>query len=151
MNSIDAKQNPLYGVEHTQLAAEITDEVNANLPREKTIAAQQMKQTAKEVRDNPDAVPTSGNGRGQALLSVPPIVYMRWQLEYPGCWQDEQFCAEFGFDNPDCCLPGFKPRAKRLFIQMKHGNVKLNNFGGDLYHERRAKVNQAIQAQSKLG
>jgi len=29
----------------------------------------------------------------------------------------------------------------------ERGNIKLNNFGGDLYLEKRAKVNAAIQAQ----
>jgi len=141
---MNAIKEAVLNTEHTALAAEITDEVNAHLPQEKAIAAQQMAQTAKEVKEG--GAPTSGDGRGQALLSVPPIVYMRWQQEYPGCWQDSEFCAEFGFDNPQCCLPGFKPRAKRQHFNMKHGNIKLNNFGGDLYLEKRAKVKAAIEA-----
>lgn len=132
--------------EHTALAAEITDIVKANLPREKSIAARQMQQTASEVKQG--LAPTSGDGRGQALLSVPPIIYMRWQQEYPGCWNDEQFCAEFAYDNPQCCLPGYKPRAKRRFFDMKHGNLKLNNVGGDLYWDRKFKVLAAVQAQT---
>jgi len=81
------------------------------------------------------------------VASIPPIVYMRWQLEYPGCWQDKGFMEEFLFDNPQCALPGYRPRAKRMFFDMKNSNKKLNNFGGDLYLEKRAKVNAAIQAQ----
>jgi len=106
---------------------------------------QQMAQTAKEVKAG-DA-PTSGDGRGQAVASILPIAYMPWQQEYPGCWQDKGFVEEFLWDNPQCGLPGYKPRAKKMFFSMKHNNVKLSNPGGDLYHERRAKVNQAIQAQ----
>lgn len=141
------KTNVLAGVEHTALAAELTDAVNANLPREKAIAAQQMAQTAKEVKEGHG--PTSGDGRGQAVASIPPIVYMRWQQEYPGCWKDKGFVEEFLFDNPQCALPGYKPRPKRMFFDIKHRNMKLENSGGDLYHERKIKVNAAILAQSK--
>lgn len=135
--------------EHSALAAEITDDVRANLPREKVIVAQQMAQTAQDVKDG--LAPSSGDGRGQAMASIPPIVYMRWQQEYPGCWKDEQFVQEFLADNPQCQLPGYKPRPKRLHFQMKHGNVKLNNFGGDLYIEKKAKVKAEISAQVANG
>lgn len=128
--------------EHTEVAATITDVVKANLPREKAIAERQMAQTAKEVKEG--LAPSAGDGRGQPLLSIPPIVYMRWQQAYPGCWKDEQFCAEFAFDNPQCCLPGYNPRPRRLFFQMKYGNMKLNNYGGDFYHENRARINAEI-------
>lgn len=138
-------ENPFVGMEATQVAAEITDTVQANLPREKAIAAQQMAQTAKEVREG--LGPTSGDGRGQAVASIPPIVYMRWQQEYPGCWKDKGFVEEFLFDNPQCRLPGYNPRPKRMFFDMKHNNPKMNNPGGDLYVERKARVNAAIQAQ----
>ncbi len=142
---MDTVKEAILKQEHTALAAEITDIVRNNLPQEKAIASQQMEQTANEVKEG--LSPTSGDGRGQALLSIPPIVYLRWQQEYPGCWSDKGFVEEFAADNPQCRLPGYQPRPKRLHFQMKHGNMKLNNFGGDLYVERRAKVNQAIQAQ----
>lgn len=142
---MNATKEAVLSTEHTALAAEITDLVNANLPKEKAVAERQMAQTAKEVKEG--HAPTSGDGRGQAVASIPPIVYMRWQLEYPGCWQDKGFMEEFLFDNPQCALPGYRPRAKRLFFDMKHSNKKLNNFGGDLYLEKRAKVNAAIKAQ----
>jgi hypothetical protein len=135
----------LLAQEHSALAAEITDIVNDNLPREKAIAAQQILKTAKEIQSG--LAPTSGDGRGQAAGSIPMIVYLRWQLEYPGCWQDKSFVTEFLYDNPGLVFPGYKPKPKRQFLNMRHGNIKLNNFGGDLYLERRAKVQQAIQAQ----
>ena len=135
----------LLETEHTALAAEITDEVKAQLPQEKANAAQQMAQTAKDVREG--HAPTSGDGRGQAMASIPPIVYMRWQLEYPGCWQDKGFLEEFLFDNPECQLPGYKPRAKRMWFQIKNGNTKLRNYGGDIYHEKKFKVLRAIKEQ----
>jgi hypothetical protein len=133
--------------ESTALAAEITDIVRGNLPQEKAMAAKQMAQTAAEVKEG--LAPTSGDGRGQAMASIPPIVYLRWQQEYPGCWQDKGFVEEFLFDNPQCALPGYRPRAKRLFFDMKHGNRKIANTGGDIYLEKRAQVNAAIQAQLK--
>ncbi len=137
------KAELLANTEQTALAAEITDSVNANLPREKSIAEQQMAQTAKEVREG--NAPTSGDGRGQAMASIPPIVYMRWQQEYPGCWKDKGFVEEFLFDNPQCQLPGYKPRPKRMYFNMRHGNLKLGNPGGDTYHEKKRLVNAAIQ------
>ena len=148
MSEIITKHNVL-DQEHSALAAEITDSVNGNLPREKEIAAQQMAQTAKEIRDG--LAPTSGDGRGQAVASIPPIVYMRWQQEYPGCWKDRGFVEEFLWDNPQCRLDGYKPRPKRLFFDMKHGNRKLGNPGGDLYHDKKLRVNAAVAAQLRNG
>ena len=142
------KDTLLRDHEHSEIAATITDEVNANLPREKAVAAQQMAATAKDVAAG--LAPSSGDGRGQAVASIPPIVYMRWQQEYPGCWKDKGFVEEFLFDNPQCRLPGYRPRAKRLFFDMKHGNKKLNNTGGDFYHDKKAKVNAAIAAQAAI-
>jgi len=144
---IKKEENPFGTTEHSQIAAELTDIVNANLPREKAIAEKQMAKTAEEVKSG--ILPTSGDGRGQAVASIPPIIYLRWQHEYPGCWKDRGFVEEFLFDNPQCALPGYKPRPKRMVFDMKRSNAKLNNFGGDLYLERRAKVNAAIQAQIK--
>jgi len=141
---MDAIKETLLKQEPSALAAEITDAVRANLPREKMVAERQMQQTVEDVKNG--LTPTSGDGRGQAMASIPPIIYMRWQLEYPGCWQDKGFVEEFLFDNPQCCLPGYKPRPKRMTFNMHRGNMKMGNPGGDIYVERRAKVNAAIQA-----
>ena len=146
MSELEVNKFNVLNTEHSALAAEITDEVRAQLPQEKALAAKQMAQTAKEVSEG--LAPTSGDGRGQAVASIPPIVYIRWQQEYPGCWKDKGFIEEFLFDNPQCALPGYRPRAKRLFFDMKHGNRKLNNPGGDLYHERKHRVMSAITAQA---
>lgn len=145
---ITEAKEAILSQESTSLAAEITDSVKAALPKEKAIAAQQMAQTAKEVKEG--HAPTSGDGRGQAVASIPPIVYMRWQLEYPGCWKDKGFIEEFLFDNPQCALPGYRPRAKRLHFDMKYGNRKLGNPGGDLYHEKKIKVAREIASQTTL-
>ena len=138
-----SQQNPLATVEQTALAAEITDEVRAQLPEEKARAEREMDATAREVLDG--LAPSAFEGGGQPIGSIPRIVYFRWQQEYPGCWQDDQFKSEFLFDNPRCCIPGYKPRAKRLFFDMKNRNMKLNYTGGDIYVNKKAKVNELIR------
>ena len=141
----NATTDALLKQDSSSLAAEITDLVQKNLPREKAIASAQMLQTQEDVKNG--LGPTSGDGRGQAIASIPPILYLRWQLEYPGCWKDKGFMEEFLFDNPQCCLPGYKPRPKRMFFNMRHNNLKIANPGGDLYHERKARVMQAVSNQ----
>lgn len=140
------KENVL-NQEHTALAAEITDMVNDHLPEEKARAERELDLTAQGIANG--HAPSAFDGAGQPMGSVPSIIYMRWAQEYPGCWSDSSFKEEFLFDNPRCQIPGYKPRAKRLYFDMKHGNRKLNNFGGDLYLERRAKVNALIAADYK--
>jgi len=148
MSEIITKHNVL-DQEHSALAAEITDVVRDNLPNEKEIVARQMAQTAKEIKAG--LQPTSGDGRGQAVASIPPLVYMRWQQEYPGCWKDQGFVEEFLWDNPQCRCEGYKPRPKRMYFNMKHGNLKAGNPGGDVYHEKKFRVNAAIAAQTANG
>ena len=144
MNNITPVENPLAGMESSQLAAEVTDMVKANLPREKAMAEAQMNQTAKEVKAG--LAPSSGDGRGQPVASIPPIVYLRWEQEFPGFWKDRSSVEDFLFDNPRCCLPGFKPRSKRVFFDMKHSNMKLCRPGGDFYQANKIRVNASIAA-----
>lgn len=89
------------------MACEITDGIVAQLPDEKKEAERQMIQTAKELEARGS---DWANGRGQAIASIPPRVYMRWQGMLPGCWQDKQFCDEFLTDNPQCRAPGYTPK-----------------------------------------
>lgn len=124
-------------------AAEITDEVNAQLPEEKARALREMAATAKDVAAG--NVPTSGDGRGQAICSVPPVIYMRWQQEYPGCWKDKSFVDEFLFDNPECQLPGYKPKAKAIHFNMSQ-SAQINH-GANVYREKKAKVMASITQQ----
>lgn len=46
------------------------------------------------------------DGIGQVTGHIPTNVYLRWEKQYPGCWQDKEFRREFFRDNPEC-------RAKR--------------------------------------
>ena len=141
MSEIITKHNVL-DQEHSALAAEITDSVNAGIPEEKARVEREMDLTAIGIANG--HAPTAFEGVGQPMGSIPSVVYMRWEQEYPGCWRDNNFKQEFLFDNPRCQIPGYKPRPKRLYFDMKHGNRKLNNFGGDLYVERKARVNADI-------
>jgi len=80
---MNATKEAILSTEHTALAAEITDLVKANLPREKAIAAQQMAQTEKEIQSGL-APGTTEQGLGQPMGSIPPIIYYRWNQERGG-------------------------------------------------------------------
>jgi len=90
----------------SELAREITDSVQAQMPAEKAKAEQELLRTAQELRAKGS---DWADGRGQAIGSIPPRMYMRWAQMLPGCWQDKQFVEEFLFDNPQCRAPGYRP------------------------------------------
>ena len=136
--------NDIGTIGHGEFAATVTDQVNAQLPQEKERAKREMAQTAKEVKEL-GLVSDKVDGRGQAVCSIPPIIYMRWQQEYPGCWKDKGFVDEFLADNPQCQLPGYKPRGKALRFDIS--GMKLNP-GGNLYQEKKLRVMAAINAQT---
>lgn len=112
-----------------ELAREITDSVNAQLPTEKARAEREMFATASDLANTEsDHV----DGRGQAIGSIPPIIYMRWNLMIPGCWQDKEFVEEFLFDNPRCRYPGYRPNSKPVYFTMSPM--------AKLYREKRSKL-----------
>lgn len=113
-----------------QLAREITDQIVANLPAEKRKAEQDMLKTAKELEARGS---DWADGRGQAIGSIPPRIYMRWALLLPGCWQDRQFVMEFLKDNPQCRAPGFKISGT---TDLRHGF----SVGASFYQQNKAKV-----------
>ena len=118
------------------VAREITDEVNAQLPQEKAKLAQQMAQTAKEVRGLESS---HVDGRGQAIASIPPIAYHRWNLLLPGCWKDRAFVDEFLTDNRECLLPGYRPKSKAVVFDMAaRGKISP---GAKLYWQYKEAVN----------
>lgn len=111
------------------LARQITDGVVAQLPEEKRQAEKELLQTANELAQRGSDY---ADGRGQAIGSIPPRVYMRWQLMLPGCWQDKQFVDEFLTDNPQCRAPGYRPKA--------HGARHGFSVGADFYQKNKDKV-----------
>jgi len=134
--------------DQAQTAAEITDEVNAQLPQEKARALREMAATAKEIKAGLAPV-TMGQGVGMPMGSLPPIIYHRWNHAYPGCWTDQQFKDEFFSDNPDLCYPGYKPKAKPIYFNMSQ-SAKINH-GGNLYWEKKNKVWAEINEAVKRG
>lgn len=113
----------------TTLAAKITDQVNAELPEEKALAEQQLLKTAQELQERGSDF---ADGRGQAIASIPPRIYMRWHQLLPGCWQDKQFVMEFLKDNPQCRAPGYNPK----FTDARHGF----RMGVSFYQQNKEKV-----------
>lgn len=101
----------LFGQTEQELAREITDKVRAQLPEEKAQIEREMLATARELRARGSC---SVEGLGQVKYSVPPLLFMRWAQLVPGFWQDDAEVDAFLHDNPQCCGPGYKPKAHSL-------------------------------------
>lgn len=96
---------------------EFVDEVQATIPEEKVKQNLELAKTARALRAA-GSVRTS-EGLGQKIGSIPGRVYFRWQQEFPGCWQDDEFVSAFLADNPECCAPGYVPNQHSL----RHGKT----------------------------
>lgn len=118
-----------------ELAAELHDYIQSELPAEKARAEKEMKDTAEALKRQGSA---SVEGLGQAIGSIPPILYHRWEQLYRGCWKDRDFVNEFLADNPQCCAPGYKPPAKTLYFDM--GRNSDISAGSLKYHSLKARV-----------
>lgn len=70
---------------------------DAMLPFEKKDIEERGKQIGKELRQ---AGSLRIDGVGQLKAKIPLSLYIRWQQEFPGCWQDEGFVNAFLKDNP---------------------------------------------------
>lgn len=119
-----------------ELAAEITDSVNAQLPEEKLRLRRELDRTAQEVKG---LTSNYADGRGQAIASIPPLAYLRWNLQYPGCWKMKDFVDEFLCDNRECLLPGYKPKAKTVYFDM--GGKPSLTVGAALYWQNKERIN----------
>ena len=108
------------------LARQVTEETTSQLPQEKLEGEQAMIRTANELAERGSDY---ADGRGQAIGSIPPRIYMRWNLLLPGCWNDKTFVEEFLQDNPQCRCPGYRPRPTSI----------RNTFriGGDFYQKNK--------------
>lgn len=120
------------------LAREITDGVIQQLPEEKLKLRAQLDQTAQEIKGLES---NYADGRGQAIASIPPLAYHRWNLLFPGCWKDRAFVDEFLQDNRECLLPGYKPKPKPIHVDMGRGNFARAFTGADLYWHNKERVN----------
>lgn len=119
-----------------ELAREITDEVNAQLPQEKLRLRRELDRTAEEIKG---LTSNYADGRGQAIASIPPLAYMRWNLQYPGIWKQKDFVDEFLYDNRECLLPGYKPKPKTVYFDM--GGKPTLTVGASLYWQNKERIN----------
>jgi len=69
----------------------------AMLPAEKHDLKKRGDAVAKNLRETG---PLRIDGVGQLMAKIPLALYIRWQQEFPGCWQDEGFTKAFLRDNP---------------------------------------------------
>ncbi len=112
-----------------ELAREITDSVQREMPAEKAKAADELARTGRELQaKGSDRV----NGRGQMIGSIPGRIYMRWAQMLPGCWQDRAFVEEFLSDNPQCCGIGYVPK--------QHATRRGFQMGASFYAQNKSKV-----------
>lgn len=100
-----------------QFLREFREEVAATIPEEKVKQELAMVETAKALRAIGPM--RTKEGLGQAVGSIPARIYFRFQNEFPGCWQDEEFVDAFLTDNPALCAPGYKPKQHSL----RHGKT----------------------------
>lgn len=69
----------------------------AMLPYEKQDIEQRGREIGKKLHDEGSL---RIDGTGQKIAEIPLNLYIRWQQEFPGCWQDKGFVTAFLKDNP---------------------------------------------------
>jgi hypothetical protein len=102
-----------------EFAHSLEAKAKANLAKEKADAKARQIETAKELQRDGSVI---NNVMGQKMGSIDARIYHRWNLQYPGCWQDREFVQAFFHDNPQCRSPGWKPKQYTL----RHGVVFQN-------------------------
>lgn len=86
---------------------DIEASVIAQLPAEKALAVLRKNQIAARMKKlGSTYIP----GVGQYAGSIDARTYHRWNNEFPGCWENEEFVNAFLFDNPEYKNPGYKPK-----------------------------------------
>lgn len=75
---------------------------DAMLPHEKNDIIERGNAIGKELRETG---PLRIDGVGQLIGKIPLSLYIRWQQEFPGCWQDKEFTEAFLKDNPQFAAP----------------------------------------------
>lgn len=99
---------------------EVEREVIASLPAEKARAEIAAAQIGKKLQaEGPQQMK---KGLGQKMGEIDGRTYMRWQNEYPGCWDNQEFVRAFFADNPQYRSPGWKPRVS----EVRHGKTFIS-------------------------
>jgi len=70
---------------------------DAMLPHEKNDIIERGNKIGKELQNQGSL---RIDGVGQMIAKIPLALYIRWQQEFPGCWQDKEFVESFLKDNP---------------------------------------------------
>lgn len=90
-----------------QFLHEFEQEILGTIPEEK---AQAELRAASIGRMMLDDGPLAIEGIGQKLGEVDARTWFRWNNQFPGCWQNKEFCNEFFKDNPQYRSPGWTPK-----------------------------------------
>jgi hypothetical protein len=85
---------------------QLWNKLDASIPAEKERARREGIRIAEELKNEGGH---KFDGGGQKMLSIDMRTYIRWQQEFPGCWQDQGFIDEFLRCNPQYCAPGYRP------------------------------------------
>lgn len=102
----DLLNTPLDGMFNREFTRELMREIRGQIPEEKIKANLRQIRLANIMRQ---AGSLKIEGVGQLKASIDPRLFFRWQLEYPGCWNDDAFVKRMLKDNPHMCAPGYKP------------------------------------------
>jgi hypothetical protein len=94
---------------------QVEREVIASIPAEKARAEIAAAQIGKKLQaEGPQQL---NKGVGQKIGEIDGRTYMRWNNQYPGCWDNAEFVRAFFADNPQYRSPGWKPKDNGL----RHG------------------------------
>lgn len=85
---------------------QLWNQLDASIPAEKDRAQAAGVAIARDLREEGGH---KFEGGGQKMLSIDMRTYIRWQQQFPGCWQDQGFIDEFLRCNPQYCAPGYRP------------------------------------------
>ena len=95
---------------------QLWNQLDASIPAEKERAKQAGIAIAKDLQAEGGH---KFEGGGQKMFSMDARTYMRWQQEFPGCWNNQEFIDEFLRCNPQYCAPGYYPPPVRDYSFVK--------------------------------
>jgi len=90
--------------------------VDDPLPAEKAEAKRRGLEIARDLKQEGGH---KFDGGGQKMGSVDLKTWIRWNHEFPGCWNDQTFVDEFLWHNRQYCAPGYYPKQPRDFRFIK--------------------------------
>lgn len=88
-----------------EFARGLEREIRGQVSEEKVKANLRQLRLARIMRE---AGSVSIPGVGQLKARIDPRLFFRWQLEFPGCWNNPDFVKRMLKDNPSMRAPGYK-------------------------------------------